>query len=214
MSDESRTRFALKELLMPLAIVGAGWMFSASSREAERSKLSQDLILALSNKTEDRAKTIALFQILQHHDPEAAAPLQGWIADLSLNHAVELVAQGRMDEAESFDRRLKAESPQLYKTAAQSEGSVLTRGEKALAVQAETLNAIEKDPDKAPEAVKQLQALPTVQAQAAARDLQAASQTPAPGGDDAARRQRILEAVAQHAVRPLPFKADRSTFVK
>ena len=63
----------------------------------------------------DRPKTVALYALLKRYDLDAAKPLEGWFAQISLDHTVALMQDGRTKEAEAFVKGIEKNSPELLR---------------------------------------------------------------------------------------------------
>jgi len=134
--EVSKFRFIFKEAVMPAALLGMTAIFAgfnaSASKEQGRIKACQEIIKDLSNDPVDRPKTVALYALLKRYDADAAKPLEGWFAEVSLDHTVALMQDGRTKEAEAF---VKALPPELLK----ADGSVTA--EKAVSKAGSIANA-------------------------------------------------------------------------
>lgn len=121
MNDEvTKGRFISEKVIMPLVLLGMTTIYSFTNTKAaqdqERLRFSKDLIKDISSDPADRKKAIALYSILKQVNPEAAKPLEELSAQITLDHVVDLVGQGRTQDAETFTKGLKQEAPELLVT--------------------------------------------------------------------------------------------------
>lgn len=111
--SESTARYTLKEVVMPLTLLLMttifSWFQAEGSKDQERIKACAGIISGLSDKPEERPKTIGLYHLLKRYDPLAAEPLVPWFAKVSLDYTVSLVQEGKKQEADDFAKTLPPE---------------------------------------------------------------------------------------------------------